>query len=127
MPMTTHVDDGEAGAETNPVPDKYALHDLPRIDCEARLSLCQARCCTLSFALSRQDVLEGLLRWDKRLPYRIARADNGYCVHNQRCVCEVYAQRPAPCRSYDCRQDPRIWIDFEQRIPMSWEGDGHAV
>src|SRR2546425_499826 len=30
----------------NDVPDKYALTDLPDIDCEARRPLCKARCCT---------------------------------------------------------------------------------
>jgi hypothetical protein len=29
----------------------------------------------------------------------------------------VYEHRPAICRTYDCRKDPRIWIDFEKRIP----------
>jgi hypothetical protein len=29
----------------------------------------------------------------------------------------VYAQRPGACRAYDCRHDPRVWIDFEARIP----------
>ena len=28
----------------------------------------------------------------------------------------IHAQRPVPCRAYDCRQDQRIWSDFAQRI-----------
>ena len=30
--------------------------------------------------------------------------------------CGVYEQRPIPCRGYDCREDGRIWLDFERRV-----------
>jgi Fe-S-cluster containining protein len=101
------------------VADKYALQDLPAIDCAARLPLCRARCCTFVFPLSMQDLDERVVRWDYGHPYQIARREDGYCVHNVEgtCSCTVYAQRPAVCRSYDCRDDTRIWIDFEKRIP----------
>jgi Fe-S-cluster containining protein len=101
--------------------DKYAMGALPEIDCEARLPLCRARCCTLVFPLSAQDLDERVVRWDYGRPYQIARRDDGYCVHNEpgTCHCSVYAQRPAICRGYDCRRDPRIWVDFEQRIPAA--------
>ncbi len=98
--------------------DKYALADLPVIDCAARLPLCKARCCTLGFSLSRQDLDEGMVRWDYSKPYQIRRKPDGYCVHNdQSRGCQLYAQRPAVCRTYDCREDKRIWQDFEKRIP----------
>jgi hypothetical protein len=29
----------------------------------------------------------------------------------------VHHARPRTCRVYDCRRDPRIWLDFERRIP----------
>jgi hypothetical protein len=28
----------------------------------------------------------------------------------------VHGQRPEACRVYDCRNDKRIWKDFEKRI-----------
>jgi Fe-S-cluster containining protein len=100
------------------VPDKYALEGLPQIDCEARLPLCRARCCAMSFALSVQDLDERVVRWNYRQPYKIAQGEDGYCVHNtERRACSIYAQRPAICRTYDCRQDRRVWIDFDKRIP----------
>lgn len=103
----------------NDTPDKYSLANLPQIDCEARLPLCQARCCTFVFPLSSQDLDERVVRWDYGRPYQIGRRSDGYCVHNQAgtCGCAVYEQRPAICRTYDCRQDARIWLDFEKRIP----------
>jgi Fe-S-cluster containining protein len=109
----------EPGPTVSNVPDKYALEQLPQIDCEARLPLCQARCCTLVFPLSIQDLDERVVRWDYGKPYQIARRPDGYCVHNRAgtCQCEVYEQRPGICRTYDCRNDKRIWIDFEKRIP----------
>lgn len=27
--------------------------------------------------------------------------------------CQIYDHRPAPCRVFDCRGDPRIWTDFD--------------
>ena len=31
--------------------------------------------------------------------------------------CGVYETRPEHCRTYDCREDARVWIDYEKRIP----------
>ena len=109
----------------NDVPDKYALTNLPIIDCEARLPLCKARCCTFTFALSTQDLDEREIRWDYGRPYQIARRGDGYCVHNEESgaakhLCAVHGDRPASCRTYDCREDKRIWIDFDKRIPVRY-------
>ena len=70
----------------------------------------------MRFALSQQDLDEGIVRWDADEPYLIAHA-GGVCVHlDEREGCMVYEARPRPCRVYDCRQDRRIWKDFERRI-----------
>jgi Fe-S-cluster containining protein len=102
-------------------PDKYAAPS-PAIDCAARLHLCQARCCTLRFALSAQDLDEGLVRWEYARPYLIAQRADGYCTHchPETRDCGVYVNRPAPCRTYDCRQDERIWTDFDRRVPADY-------
>ena len=105
-----------ASVDIADIPDKYALEE-PDIDCAALLPLCKARCCTMAFPLSRQDLDERVVRWDYGQPYTIARNTTGYCVHNSAGKCEVYDKRPGVCRSYDCRQDKRIWKDFEKRIP----------
>jgi len=99
--------------------DKYKLTDLPQIDCEARIPLCKGRCCKLHFALSFQDLDENVVKWNYEQPYQIRRREDGYCVHNDPNTrgCGVYSHRPAICRTYDCREDKRIWIDFEKRIP----------
>lgn len=112
---------GEMLPQLADIPDKYALGDLPEIDCVARLPLCQARCCTLVFPLSVQDLEERVVRWDYARPYQIARRPDGYCVHSGEgsCMCTVYEKRPGVCRSYDCRNDTRIWLDFEKRIPAT--------
>jgi hypothetical protein len=100
-------------------PDKYALPDLPEIDCDARLHLCKARCCSFTFSLSFQDLNERVVQWDYARPYQIRQNADGYCAHNvaPSRSCGIYAQRPAVCRRYDCRQDKRIWSDFENRLP----------
>ena len=113
------TDEGHVRVLVDPTEDKYAITDLPEIDCHTRLHLCKARCCSLSLALSFQDLEEHVVKWDYGRPYHIKQREDGYCVHND-CEsrrCGVYEHRPAVCRSYDCRSDPRIWKDFANRIP----------
>jgi len=99
-------------------PDKYAVRDAPVIDCDARLELCRASCCRLWFSLSPQDLDERVVKWDYTRPYAIAQAPDGRCLHQDPAMrCGIYANRPHVCRTYDCRNDQRIWIDFERRIP----------
>lgn len=100
--------------------DKYA-HRGNDIDCAARIHLCKAACCRLDFALSKQDLDEGVVRWDVGRPYRIRQREDGWCGHCDRATkaCGVHAQRPLVCRQYDCRDDARIWDDFEKRIPSA--------
>jgi hypothetical protein len=102
-----------------PVYDKYTFEQTVQIDCENRLDLCKAACCRLPFALSKQDIHEGVVHWDLGQPYLIEQGADGYCNHMARdtCRCTVYAHRPVPCRAFDCRKDARIWRDFAQRIP----------
>ncbi|HEU4730340.1 MAG TPA: YkgJ family cysteine cluster protein [Kofleriaceae bacterium] len=91
----------------------------PDVPCAELIPLCQARCCTLSFALSTQDLDEGVIRWDYGQPYLIRqRASDGYCVHNDPDTrgCTVHGFRPRVCRGYDCREDKRIWTDFANRV-----------
>lgn len=98
--------------------DKYAPPVEPKIDCADRVGLCKAACCKMVFPLSRQDVEEAVVRWDLGRPFVIAKGADGYCQHLDRGAhrCTVHAQRPLPCRVYDCRQDRRIWLDFDRRI-----------
>jgi Fe-S-cluster containining protein len=120
-----HVQEGFAADPLAPLlgdgPDKYGVAS-PAIDCAARFHLCRARCCTLRFALTPQDLDEGIVRWEYARPYLIAQRPDGYCVHchPDTGACGVYAHRPAPCRAYDCRGDKRIWQDFEAGIPADY-------
>jgi Fe-S-cluster containining protein len=102
-------------------PDKYQEVGEP-IDCESRLALCQARCCSFQVTLSRQDLEEGEVAWEIDRPYRLPRKADGYCTYLEREATEVgrctnYQVRPATCRSYSCKDDARVWLDFEARIP----------
>jgi hypothetical protein len=103
--------------------DKYATEPSTP-PCAEVLHLCGARCCTFNFALSTADLDEGVVRWDYGQPYLIRqRESDGYCVHNhpESRGCTVHAHRPRVCRSYDCRNDPRVWRDFANRIPTPIE------
>lgn len=100
-------------------PNKY---DTPAADipCAELIPICGARCCKLTFALTTQDLDEGVIRWDYGQPYLIRqRASDGFCVHNDPDSrgCTVHEFRPRVCRSYDCRKDARIWADYENRVP----------
>lgn len=110
--------EGIGAAYQDPEHDKYTFESSVSIDCENRIDLCKAACCRLRFALSHQDVEEGVVQWDFSHPYFIASDADGYCHHLDRgCLsCTIHEHRPVPCRAYDCRKDKRIWSDFEQRI-----------
>ena len=98
--------------------DKRALRG-PDIDCASLIPLCQGRCCSFAVTLSGQDVVEGTLPWRLSEPYTMPRdPSTGYCT----CLregegCSVYDDRPGTCRLYDCREDTRVWVDFEKKIP----------
>ena len=107
--------------ELSGVTDKYEIVG-DDIDCAARLHLCKARCCSFGVKLSRQDLEEGEVQWEIDHPYRLPRRDDGYCMYLARTGeraggCTNYQHRPATCRSYSCRDDARVWIDFEAMIP----------
>lgn len=98
--------------------DKYATPS-PDVPCAELIPLCHGRCCTLTFSLSPADLDEGVIRWDYGQPYLIAqRASDGYCVHSEPTSrgCTVHSMRPRVCRTYDCRDDQRIWRDYAARI-----------
>ncbi len=113
------ADQGMGVVYQSPEHDKYSFAGEVRIDCENRLHLCKAACCKLRFALSKQDVEEGIVKWEFARPYLIARGPDGYCQHVDRNTlgCSIHPHRPVPCRAYDCRKDQRIWLDFDQKIP----------
>jgi len=111
-------DDGTGVMLQQPEIDKYAFEGGAQIDCENRVKLCRAACCRLRFALSKQDLEEGVVQWELSRPYLIRRGSDGYCGHFERDSqsCTIYQQRPVPCRAYDCRGDKRIWADFEKKV-----------
>lgn len=111
----------------HPYVDKYKIEELvPPINCREYLHICRAICCTFDFRLSEQDLDEGFVKWDFKKPYIIRSGPwsigvHKYCYHNgarsHECHCNVYDHRPASCRWFDCRNDKRIWKDFEKKIP----------
>ena len=98
--------------------DKYQEPNAD-VDCEARMPVCKGACCGCRVPLAKQDVVEGALKWDLANPYYLRQTADGRCVHQSTTTgfCTVYDRRPLACRSYTCRNDPRIWKDFENRIP----------
>ncbi len=113
--------------ETRPAPkvmladseDKYSSRQEVIIDCANRIHLCKAKCCSFDFYLTEQDLDEGIVRWDYGRPYWIQKGQDGYCTHCDPASrgCRIHANRPYVCRAYDCRNDKRIWLDFERMIP----------
>lgn len=99
--------------------DKYAVPEAD-IDCASLAHLCHLRCCALRITLGEQDLDEGGIAWEHNEPYILKRRFDGYCTYIDRqgaSGCTIYERRPATCRQYDCRHDPRIWLDFDNRIP----------
>lgn len=115
--MSAALTDWEGAEVLSDDADKYHFPETI-IDCRDRIHLCKAACCRLDFFLSRQDLDEGIVRWDVGRPYAIAKREDGWCTH---CApdrgCEVHEHRPLICRGYDCRHDARIWVSFDDRVP----------
>ena len=66
-----------------------------------------------------QDVAEGGIPFGIARPYALPRHPE-----TKRCACmddagacTIYDRRPGACRAYDCRNDARVWRDFDARIP----------
>ena len=97
--------------------DKYAFEGKSSVPCEERLNTCKAVCCKLPFALSHQDIDEGIVKWEFGRPYVIAHGEDGYCVHLDKTTykCTLYENRPVPCRGFDCQncKNWKIWKDQE--------------
>ena len=102
----------------DPEYDKYSLTQEVSLDCRNRLHLCRAACCRIPFALSRQDIREGIICWSLGEPYLIEHGRDGYCIHMDRDTlgCAIYPHRPVPCRAFDCQTDGRIWLDFKKGV-----------
>ncbi len=95
--------------------------DGDHIPCDELLELCKGRCCKLQVERMASDG-DGPLRWDDDARRWLLQRDDGYCVHNDRYTrrCDAYGDRPKVCRAFDCRADPRIWADYERRIPAPY-------
>lgn len=98
-------------------PDQNSAEFVP-VNCDERMPICHAVCCTLGFALSVEEVESGTVKWDLGQPYYIRHEADGYCTHNNREThgCGIYNQRPSVCRNYSCAHDDRIWLDFDNMV-----------
>ena len=104
----------------DPEYDKYTFEHEAEVDCLSRLDVCKAVCCTFPFALSRQDVKEGIIQWDFSRPYLIDHDADNYCVHLDRETyqCTVHEHRPVPCKGFTCENNEkwRVWLDYANMI-----------
>ncbi|RMF94467.1 MAG: YkgJ family cysteine cluster protein [Candidatus Schekmanbacteria bacterium] len=114
------VDSGIGLIYQDPEYDKYNFEHEAKVDCKSRLHICKAICCKIPFALSRQDVYEGIIKWDFGRPYLIAHDADGYCVHLDRktYLCTVHQHRPVPCRGFDCKDNGKwkVWLDYDRHV-----------
>lgn len=87
-------------------------------DDDGRKKQCKSVCCSFIFALTKEDVKKGIVQWNTKRPYFIARDGDGYCPHLDRktLCCTIWEDRPERCRNYDCRKDQIVWQDWEKRI-----------
>lgn len=88
------------------------------LDCSAHHQSCGAACCTsFSVVLTAEEAASNKYLWDIAFPYRLLVDEAGTCVYFDRTSlsCTIWADRPAACRTFDCRKDDRIWDDYAGR------------
>jgi Fe-S-cluster containining protein len=130
--VKTFVKSGIGLMYQDPEEDKYTFEHEANVDCLSRLHICKSICCKFPFALSKQDVEEGIIRWEFGRPYLIAHNPDGYCSHIDRKTykCTVRDHRPVPCRGFDCRDNEKwhVWLDYDNKIlnPELKEQIGHS-
>lgn len=88
------------------------------MECQIRLHICKAICCRIfPVHLTAREVHSNLYRWNPKQPYSLRKNRLG-CIHLEAgtCRCNIYAERPQICQSYSCREDKRVWQDFDRMI-----------
>ena len=95
--------------------DNESSQNFVAVNCSERMHICKAVCCSLRFALSKEEIESGHVKWDLGHPYQI-RHENGACTHKntETGACTVYNNRPKVCSEYSCSKDERIWSDFDK-------------
>ncbi len=98
--------------------DEEATGEPVTFDAGKNRGRCGAVCCSFIFALTKKDVESGLIKWNPKRPYFIARDDDGYCPHLDRktLLCKIWADRPERCRKFDCRKDRNVWVDWGKGV-----------
>jgi Fe-S-cluster containining protein len=88
------------------------------IDCEARIPYCKAVCCRMRWALTVEEIENGPMKWDLGRPYFNRHNAEGYCeqIDPETHGCQIYDDRPSPCRQFSCKGDERIWKDFDAMV-----------
>jgi Fe-S-cluster containining protein len=97
--------------------DKYELTSQVEIDCASKMHICKGACCRFVYCLTIQDIHEGI-RWNLSHPFTCLKGDNDYCIYLREddMRCSIHDKRPLSCRQFDCRNDERIWLDFDKEI-----------
>ena len=81
-------------------PKGEGQNEIVEVNCAAKNKLCKATCCSRRFPISRGEVEAGIIQWDEKSPFQIARGEDGYCVHFEKdtFTCSIYENRPLACR-----------------------------
>lgn len=101
------------------IPEDIAIDPALDLDCKAHHDACGAACCTTFHVfLTPDEARSGRYLWDLRAPYKLLADEWGTCVYFDRDTlgCGIWQERPKACRSFDCRQETRVWQDYPQRV-----------
>ena len=98
--------------------DEDSTNEPVSSHCCGRRKTCKSICCSFIFALTKEEVAKGIVKWNQKRPYFIAREKDGFCPHmdRRRLRCCIYKDRPRRCRKYHCYNDQNVWLDWEKGI-----------
>jgi Fe-S-cluster containining protein len=90
--------------------------DSVELDCEKRIPVCQQACCRIfNIHLNSEEAESGRFDWNPRMPYTMLKNHLG-CTYLSQGKCLIYHHRPKTCFTYSCKNDRRIWEDYEKMV-----------
>ena len=99
----------------------YGLEDETEpeaeVDCGSRIKSCKAICCTYAFALTQEEAKRGIVKYNAKRPFYIARDADGYCLTSTARLSNAASMRNVPCGAENMRAVSKLFYIVPRAAP----------